>query len=239
MGADFLLYSLPWTQLNETRQKCLHDAIDQMSDQQVKDVADAVGSFDAEGIPSVRKVIHAAVRAYMELGNRRDTTTWRHGTDPISRIYTGGLSWGAPPTDCGETFDIMATCDPIYNLLERWALEESPQTASRSKLRETLDNVTAALETCLAHFGSQMPKSDRKQRTKLAARSRSLLASEAIPSTSAGAIQQQHPNSLRDVLAEFCRDVEAADREQVAEDWPDLVVTYDKAKAALELGVPC
>jgi len=238
MGADFLLYSLPWTQLNETRQKSLHDAIDQMADEQVKDVADAVGSFDDESIPSVRKAIHAAVRDYMVLDNRRDTTTWRHGYDPVTRIYTGGLSWGEPPTECGQTFDIIATCDPIYNLLEHWALEESPETTSIFKLRDSLDHVTAALETCLAHFGSQMPKSDRKQRTKLAAAARSLLGSEAIPPMPAG-VDQHHPSSIRDVLAEFCRDVEAADREQIAEDWPDLVVTYDKAKAALELGVPC
>ena len=239
MGADFLLYSLPWTQLDEARQKCLHDAIDHMADEQVKDVADAVGSFDDESIPIVRKAIHAAVCKYMELDNRRDTTTWRHGNDPVMRIYTGGLSWGEAPTDCGQIFDVIATCDPIYNLLERWALEESPTTPNIFKLRESLDNVTAALETCLAHFGSQMPQSDRTQRTKLAAAARSLLACEAIPAMPAGVAQVQHSNSLRDVLAEFCRDVEAADRGQVAEDWPDLVVTYDKAKAALELGVSC
>lgn len=234
MGADFLLYSLPWTQLDESRQKCLHDAIDQMADEQVKDVADAVGSFDDESIPIVKKAIHAAVREYMELDNRRDTTTWRHGHDPVTRIYTGGLSWGEPPTDCVQTFDVIATCDPIYDLLERWALEESPTTAKIFELRDSLDNVTAALETCLAHFGSQMPKTDRTQRTKLAAKARSLLVCEAILPKPAGVAQVQHPGSLRDVLAEFCKDIEAAGRDQVAEDWPDLVVTYDKAITALQ-----
>jgi len=43
-----------------------------------------------------------------------------------------------------------------------------------------LDNVTAALETCLAHYGSDMPASDSFNRTALATEARALLARLAI-----------------------------------------------------------
>jgi len=125
MGADFLLYSLPWTQLDEARQKQLHDTIDQLADEQLQEVADGDGTFDDDELPNVRSVLHGAVGDYMQLDNRRDTATWRHSPAPISRIFTGGLSWGDAPTDSCETFDLIATCDPVYELLKRWALEDA------------------------------------------------------------------------------------------------------------------
>jgi len=39
---------------------------------------------------------------------------------------------------------------------------------------------------------------------------------------------------LRSVLAEFCNDSEAVGRDHVINDWPDLSVTYDRAKAVLQ-----
>lgn len=43
------------------------------------------------------------------------------------------------------------------------------------ELLESLDNVTAALETCLAWFGDKMTEADRHQRTKLAGEARKLI----------------------------------------------------------------
>lgn len=127
MGADFLLYSLPWAQLDEARQKLLHDTIDQLKDEPLQEVADGVGLFDDDDRSKVRTALHTAVREYLELDNRRDTTTWRNCSDPITRVYTGGLSWGEAPTDCCQTFDVIATCEPIYEMLQRWALEDVEQ----------------------------------------------------------------------------------------------------------------
>ena len=178
MGADFLLYSLPWAPLDDARQKQLHDTIDQLSDDELREVADAVGIFDEVDLPAVRRVIHTAIGEYVALERRRDTTLWRHGVDPITRIYTGGLSWGDGPTDCCQTFDTIATCPPICELLEHWALGDARSDAAATRT----------------------PGRD---------------------------------NVLQAVLTEFCKDVEAVGREQVAKEWPDLVVTYDRAKAAL------
>lgn len=38
------------------------------------------------------------------------------------------------------------------------------------------------------------------------------------------------------VLKEFCEDIEAVGLEHVRQDWPDLVLTYRNAKAALSGG---
>jgi len=178
MGADFLLYSLPWAELTEARQKQLHDTIDQLVDEDLREIAEAVGTLDDMDRSKVRAALHTAVGEYVALDNRRDTTAWRHGGDPITRIYTGGLSWGDGPTDCCQTFDTIATCTPICQLLERWALEDARTDTATSRPTDS-------------------------------------------------------DNAWRSVLAEFCNDIEVVGREQVADDWPDLVVTYDKAKAAM------
>jgi len=171
MGADFLLFSLPWAELTEARQKLLHDTIDQLADEDLREIAEAVGTFDDADLSEVRAALHTAVGEYMALDHRRDTTTWRHGGDPITRIFTGGLSWGEPPTECCQTFDILVACEPLFELIEGWA--------------------------------------------------------------EADAAHSQPANPLQAVLAEFRRDVEAVGREHLAEQWPDLAVTYDKAVAAL------
>jgi hypothetical protein len=48
--------------------------------------------------------------------------------------------------------------------------------ADATKLLEQLDNVTAALETCLSWFGGNMTEADCVQRTKLAIAARELIA---------------------------------------------------------------
>lgn len=125
MGADFLLYSLPWTELDAARRQELHDIVDQLNDEQLQVVADAVCLLDQEDLPKARAAIHAAVCEYVELDGRRDTTSCRHGTDPYWRIYTGGLSWGDAPTECCQTFDIIVACDPLSELIELWAREDA------------------------------------------------------------------------------------------------------------------
>ncbi|MCE9554680.1 MAG: hypothetical protein K8T91_15090 [Planctomycetes bacterium] len=234
MGADFFLYSLPWTQLDEARQKLLHDTIDRLTDEQLENLAEVVGSFEEEELSEVRTAIHTAVHEYLDLNEGRDTTTWRSDSDPITRVFTGGLSWGEAPTECCQTFDIIANCEPLFDLIERWAREDSPAPAAdTSRPFDILDDVTAALETCLVHFGQQMTQDDRVQRERLAASARTLLRSQSNTPPSVGEEELPTPSLLRDMLSEFCRDVEAAGRDQVAEDWPDLVITYDWAKAAL------
>lgn len=150
MGADFLLYSLPWVQLDDARQKLLHDAIDELSEEHLQDVADGIGVFDDDEIPMVRHRLHKAVNEYMSLANRRDTAIWKYGTDMITRIYTGGLSWGDGPTDCCETFDLIATCEPIHELVQRWALNDAQ--GNKSDHRETVSKYQpdiAGIMTCL------------------------------------------------------------------------------------------
>lgn len=41
---------------------------------------------------------------------------------------------------------------------------------------EALDNVTASLESCLAHYADQMPVADRRGRTQVVAAARAILA---------------------------------------------------------------
>ncbi|MCE9553861.1 MAG: hypothetical protein K8T91_10875 [Planctomycetes bacterium] len=230
MGANFLLYSLPWTELDAARQKELHDAVDKLTDDQLQGVADAV----CLQVPTARAAIHAAACDYVKLNNRRDTTSCPPDTDSYWRIYTGGLSWGEPPTECCQTFEIIGACDPLFGLIERWAREDSPASAAdTARPFDIFDDVTAALETCLAHFGKLMPPDDRVQRERLAASARTLLRSQSNTPPSVWEVELPAPTTLRAILQEFCRDVEAAGRDQVAEDWPDLVITYDRAKEAL------
>lgn len=49
--------------------------------------------------------------------------------------------------------------------------------AAAPELLETLDNVSAALETCLAWFGDQMTPDDKRQRNQINAAARSLVMS--------------------------------------------------------------
>ena len=44
------------------------------------------------------------------------------------------------------------------------------------ELVEELDNVTDALETCMAHFGNRMPEADQHARNRLIEQARSILA---------------------------------------------------------------
>jgi hypothetical protein len=43
----------------------------------------------------------------------------------------------------------------------------------------------------------------------------------------------QHLKDALEVLREFVQDVDAVGREHVAEEWPDLLPTYDRAKEVL------
>lgn len=57
----------------------------------------------------------------------------------------------------------------------------NPQNTQLAELREALDNVTAALETCLLHYGSQMPPADQSGRRGVVLEARRLLSK--LPST--------------------------------------------------------
>ena len=41
--------------------------------------------------------------------------------------------------------------------------------------------------------------------------------------------------ALKAALEEFVQDIASVPRDHVKEDWPDLLITYDKARAALGL----
>lgn len=63
--------------------------------------------------------------------------------------------------------------DLLRSLVE--ALVRAGELPPIAQILEALDDVTAALETCLAHFESEMPVADRWSRNAVAARARQLL----------------------------------------------------------------
>lgn len=50
-----------------------------------------------------------------------------------------------------------------------------PMHSQAPAMREALDNVTASLETCLMHFGKDMPEADRITRERVSHEARAIL----------------------------------------------------------------
>jgi hypothetical protein len=82
----------------------------------------------------------------------------------------------------GKNYDLMG--DPIDTILQalesnRW--DEKADKARRlcaaaPDLIESLDNVTAALETCLDHFTGDMPDGDARRYEQLVVEARAAIA---------------------------------------------------------------
>lgn len=97
------------------------------------------------------------------------------------------------------------------------------------ELLECLDNVTASLETLLAHYGAEMPLHDFAQRTEQARRARNLI--ERLSSTPATSVNADLLRSLCDLIAIASPDDAADDEEREA---------YWRAVAAKKAAsVPC
>lgn len=119
MGADFLLYSVPYPRLNEERILKLRKLV---AETPIETLYDHDGlDYDTE--EEARADLDLAVTELIELDGLRDVSTWRP-EGSYRYLITGGLSWGDHPTESAATIDKISQCLPVDDQLRAWAIEE-------------------------------------------------------------------------------------------------------------------
>lgn len=120
MGADLSLMIFPYpSEMNSKRLEELYACIDNLSYEDLDDPLIEEEEFD-EGYKELAKEI---LNGFSEFEERRDCTTFTPYKS-YKIILTGGMSWGDAPTGSYEDLEILSHLPPIYNLLEKYAVED-------------------------------------------------------------------------------------------------------------------
>ncbi len=143
MGADFLLYAVPKCQMTPKRLHLASQAVRDMSNDLILEYLE-----QNEGLQYAEEDRETACRDY----RKQLLLDVEFLQDPFTRdvvdldlvgcdrayLFTGGMSWGDTPSDAAEIFQRLGSCDRLWTLLNRWAVED--KKAARKK------NTTAAAD---------------------------------------------------------------------------------------------
>jgi hypothetical protein len=129
MGADLLMISLPNPVMTPERRRLLDQEIDQLTFEQLKEMDETQYCFDFdeeatelddEELIEVRDQIKAALDTFEGLsdGSRVSYIEYREG---LRFMSAGGPSWGDDPFEGFSDLNIVAACEPLYELLKAFA----------------------------------------------------------------------------------------------------------------------
>jgi hypothetical protein len=81
-------------------------------------------AFSDVKIEQARKVLIGYFDPIEKLKGLRDTGIITPYADKPPLLITGGLSWGDSPTDSSEPINSLAEVPGVYEMFERWAVED-------------------------------------------------------------------------------------------------------------------
>ena len=116
MGADYLQTSVPDADITTERHLMLLKVVDEVHLPDMPEWLDDLADWKAE--------LKAVVARLAEgMSGRRDVGCDHSGDVPL--LVTGGMSWGDDPTEAFGDFDKINNCEPLRQLLSRWAKEDA------------------------------------------------------------------------------------------------------------------
>lgn len=121
MGADFTYEILPLCRKTDERVAELKALIDGLTLDTYQGVALWESCCDDDELDEYKEELRIAVNDYWELDGRRDVGCLQMGSQDITYILTGGMSWGDGPTDA---YDIMTKLTGFWDFFYRYAKED-------------------------------------------------------------------------------------------------------------------
>lgn len=141
MGADYIESSVPLCSMTDDRKKRVAEIIDQQP------APDPEKSRYDDDETEYRERLRAAMSVYCS-PERRDIGVCDGEHYKIAR--TGGMSWGDSPTESMDHFDAINDCDPLWNQLEAWAIEDADSLLT---VHCHLNKLNGAVDGLLKFFG--------------------------------------------------------------------------------------
>jgi hypothetical protein len=124
MGADFRLYGLPACTITPERRVLLEHLIENTTEEDLRD--DFLAEYKGDTLDEYRGRLRVAVAWYEEWAHKSRETTYRSLEGmPYGLYLTGGLSWGDPPTEAAEHFNLLTPHLEIWKHLRAWAIEDA------------------------------------------------------------------------------------------------------------------
>jgi hypothetical protein len=136
MGADMLLWTLPYAAGSSERQQELERLVRNLPDVRWREVAEEHGGWleEESGSPAQwgQELLLQAVLNWSGLPQQRDVVVFYGEGMTYRLLVTGGLSWGDSPTDAAEIFEALGAVHEIWLLLRDWAIEDLAAEAAES-----------------------------------------------------------------------------------------------------------
>ena len=121
MGADFVYATFPRFERTEERQAALQE------------IAQSIGIVDLDGkgeldindkgeVAELRKQLSMSIDSVHSHGDSRDCCIIDRGTHHA--WISGGMSWGDPPTEAYDCFQLLQRCLPLYDKAMEFAIED-------------------------------------------------------------------------------------------------------------------
>jgi hypothetical protein len=123
MGASFILHALPDVK-NKTDERLtqMTEIIDNLSHDDLAILRYDCAILDEATDDSIKDALVDDLEDYwmLEDSGREHGSMHLPGCN-LSYVFTGGSSWGDPPTELSDGFDLLSSCGQIFDQLKEWA----------------------------------------------------------------------------------------------------------------------